>query len=108
MKFSEQVYKIVRTIPKGSVMTYGQVAALLGQPRASQAVGWSLRALTLEEDDVPWWRVVNKKGYISINHGKGGIEKITQADLLIEDGVEVNEKFEIDMEKYLMMPLTSE
>jgi methylated-DNA-protein-cysteine methyltransferase-like protein len=43
--FYERVYALVRTVPRGAVVTYGQVAHLLGQPRGARAVGWALRAL---------------------------------------------------------------
>lgn len=105
MKFSDSVYKIVTDIPKGSVMTYGQVAAMLGGVHKSRAVGWALRALTVNEQEIPWWRVVNRLGYLSINQGKGGVEKEIQKDYLIEDGIEVNDRYEIDLGKYLLKPL---
>jgi methylated-DNA-protein-cysteine methyltransferase-like protein len=56
------VRALVRRIPRGRVVMYGQVAALLGRPRAARAVG---RALAGCPDDVPWHRVVNARGGIS-------------------------------------------
>jgi methylated-DNA-protein-cysteine methyltransferase-like protein len=62
--FFQQVYRVARQIPPGRVATYGQIAALLGQPRAARTVGWALHALP-EDCDVPWQRVINAQGRIS-------------------------------------------
>ena len=59
------VYRIVRVIPRGRVVSYGGVAALMGRPRAARGVGHALSALDAGSD-VPWWRVVNRNGEISI------------------------------------------
>jgi methylated-DNA-protein-cysteine methyltransferase-like protein len=100
MTFRESVYKIVKRIPRGMVATYGDIAALAGAPRAARQVGFALRTLGLDEPKVPWWRVVNKKGYISIDHGDAGMEKIIQKDNLLAEGVEFIDEFTVDMEKY--------
>ena len=62
--FYEAVYRIVRDIPRGRVMTYGQIATILGAPRAARAVGYALRA-SGKRSDVPWQRVINFRGGIS-------------------------------------------
>lgn len=62
--FFERVYKLVKKIPKGKVATYGQVAALLGTPRAAQAVGWALAVC--DPGVVPWQRVIGKDGWLTI------------------------------------------
>ena len=62
--FYQQVYALVRQVPAGKVVTYGQVAALLGSPRAARAVGYALRFLPAGSD-VPWHRVINYQGGIS-------------------------------------------
>lgn len=100
MTFREQVYNIVKEIPYGYVTNYGTVALMMGKPRASRQVGFALRALTTAEHEVPWWRVVNKKGYISIDHGHGGAEKSLQKQILEEEGIEIGEDLVIDMVKY--------
>jgi len=62
----------VRNIPRGRVLTYGQVALLLGVPRGARAVGWALRALPARlERGVPWHRVVGAGGRISPRPGPG-------------------------------------
>jgi methylated-DNA-protein-cysteine methyltransferase-like protein len=63
-RFFHQVYRVVRLIPPGKVATYGQIAVLLGHPRAARTVGWALHALP-EGSDVPWHRVINARGRIS-------------------------------------------
>ncbi len=70
--FFARVYALVRRVPRGRVVTYGQVAAMLGVPRGARAVGWALRALP--EDvaaRVPWHRVVGTGGRISPRRGPG-------------------------------------
>jgi methylated-DNA-protein-cysteine methyltransferase-like protein len=62
--FSDRVYALVRTVPRGKIVSYGAVAALLGKPRGARAVGQALRNLP-EGSDVPWWRVVNRNGAVS-------------------------------------------
>lgn len=64
--FFSRVYALVRKIPRGQVMTYGQVAYLLGTPRGARAVGWALRALSGRETTVPWHRVLGYGGRISL------------------------------------------
>ena len=62
MRFREAVWQLVRRIPRGRVATYGQIAALLGRPRAGRAVGGALRRCPA---DLPWHRVVNAQGAVS-------------------------------------------
>ncbi|HET9581250.1 MAG TPA: methylated-DNA--[protein]-cysteine S-methyltransferase [Gemmatimonadota bacterium] len=78
------VHAMVRRIPAGKVTTYGHVAALCGKPRAARTVGWALHALP-DESDVPWQRVVNHRGGISI--WKVGVPAALQRALLEEEGV---------------------
>ena len=73
LNFYEQVYAVVRLIPAGKVTSYGRIAAMLGSPNAARAVGYALRALKDTGDepehvDIPWQRVVNSQGRISIQN----------------------------------------
>jgi len=91
-----QVYEIVQSIPRGMVMTYGQVAKLCGNPRASRAVGWILHrnpdpALT------PCHRVVFKDGSLCSGYAFGG--KDIQRERLVEEGVVFREEYKVDMDK---------
>lgn len=97
--FYERVYKVVQCIPEGRVATYGQVAALLGKPKAARLVGW---ALNVCPDDVPWQRVINRQGMISIENLRASKE--LQANLLRAEKIEVKFKqgnWWVDLDKYL-------
>lgn len=98
MNFREQVIKAINKIPKGRVVSYGQVASYCGSPRAARQVGWMLRTLDGDNSD-PWWRVINNAGYISI---KGNIIATPplQKSFLESDGVEVSDDLKIDIKKY--------
>lgn len=97
--FKEKVLKLVSKIPKGRVASYGQVAAALGSPRAARQVGWVLRGSDTLDRPVPWWRVVNNKGEVSIK-GNPTATKLQQKILLEKEGVEVSREFTFDIEKY--------
>jgi methylated-DNA-protein-cysteine methyltransferase-like protein len=83
--FFAAVYAAVRGIPLGRVMTYGDVAALLGVARGARAVGWALRALSpAQQPKVPWHRVVGRGGRISARDGGSMAE---QRRRLLREGV---------------------
>lgn len=103
--FFEQVYKVVQRIPPGKVSSYGRIAAMLGHPRAARAVGYALSALKNPEKqgytsaNVPWQRVVNSQGRISIRHREQTANR--QAEILRAEGVAVDENGRIDLSIYL-------
>lgn len=100
--FYQQVYALVRLIPSGRVATYGQVAALLGRPRGARLVGWALNTCPA---DVPWQRVINHRGMISIENMRAS--KDLQAKLLQQEGVTVVQRdgnFWVDLALYLWQP----
>jgi methylated-DNA-protein-cysteine methyltransferase related protein len=99
--FSQNVYKVVRMIPSGMVASYGQVALYVGVPRAARQVGWALSQLK-GDDPVPWWRVVNNKGRISIKASTYSAEE--QRQLLIQEGLSINKNFGFNIEKYRFRP----
>lgn len=76
------MYRLVRRVPRGSVVTYGQVATMLGAPRSARAVGGAMRRCP---DDVPWHRVVNAQGGISRRRRLGSV--LTQRIRLEQEGV---------------------
>ncbi|MBI5405387.1 MAG: MGMT family protein [Candidatus Kerfeldbacteria bacterium] len=84
-----RIYNAVRKVPPGRVATYGQIAALVGSPRSARIVGWALRTLD-DRTNVPWQRVLNKSGMISIENLHA--PKELQADRLRAEGVEVTER----------------
>jgi methylated-DNA-protein-cysteine methyltransferase related protein len=97
MHFYEYVYALVRQVPPGKVVTYGQVAALLGQPRAARAVGYALRFLPAGTD-VPWHRVINHRGQISL---RTPVESpLIQRLLLEEEGVVFDAAGRVDLPVY--------
>jgi len=98
--FKQRVLEVVRNIPPGKVMSYGQVAAYVGLPRAARQVGWILRQL--HENDVPWHRVINQKGVISISDNFNA-DRDLQKKLLEAEGITVND-FQLDMGKYRFVP----
>ena len=97
--FRQQVIAYISKIPKGRVASYGQVAAACGSPRAARQVGGILRGLNIVDGKIPWWRVVNNQGIISIK-GNWTATKELQKELLIQDGIKVSPEYGLDMQKY--------
>lgn len=93
-----KVYDFLKTIPKGKVVTYGQIAMFLGNKRLARVVG---NILHKNPDPIgaPCFKVVNSKGLLSKSFGDGGIE--VQKQRLVNDGVEV-ENYKVDLKKYQM------
>lgn len=100
-KFKESVIKVLEMIPKGKVVSYGQVALYVGMPRAARQVGWILNGLE-EKVPIPWWRVINNKGYISIKGSR--YSQIEQKALLMKENIEVGDNLYIDIDKYRFQP----
>lgn len=100
--FKTQVIQIVRSVPYGKVVSYGQVALYTGFPRLARQVGWVLNK-TEGVIDLPWWRVVNNHGYISIK-GTRFHDKNLQRDLLIAEGIPVDKNFTFPIERYRYRP----
>lgn len=97
--FFDQVYAVVRQIPPGKVASYGQVAAMLGHPRAARTVGWALAALReAEEHDIPWQRVINAQGRVSIRHMEHAPEE--QQMLLEAEGVQFDQQGKVDWNRH--------
>ena len=82
MRFRAAVYALVRRVPRGHVVTYGQLAALLRRPRAARAVGGAMGRCP---EGVPWHRVVNSQGGISRRRVASGM--LTQRIRLEQEGV---------------------
>lgn len=103
-KFAEQVYALVRRIPRGRVATYGQIAALIKPPADVPAdqywrVGaiWVGGALANAPDDVPWQRVINSQGKISPRPGLG---PMAQRHLLEQEGVVFDDREHVDLQRF--------
>jgi methylated-DNA-protein-cysteine methyltransferase-like protein len=89
----DEIYDVVRAIPRGAVMSYGQVGSLCGA--TARTVGW---ALSVAPDGVPWHRVVGADGYLRIGRRSPELQQL-QRDLLNAEGVEVSD-YSVDMERY--------
>ena len=94
--FTRNVRKVIRSIPRGRVATYAQVAALAGNPRAVRGVVWILHSSS-EAAKLPWHRVINSRGAISLPPGRGFEE---QRAKLIAEGVPVSPAGKIDLARY--------
>lgn len=95
-----RIYRTVQRIPRGRVATYGQIARLAGLSRAARQVGYALHALP-EGTVVPWHRVINSSGRISLPPGAGGI---VQRLRLTEEGVIVSEAGSIPLTRFQWRP----
>ena len=96
------VYKLVRRIPRGRVMTYGQIATLLENRLSPRAVGWAMNGCPR---DVPWQRVVNAQGGCSTDRLPEAPTGL-QRHLLEAEGVEFSDNGTLDLEVYRFMPRT--
>lgn len=92
--FYRLVYRVVRRIPRGKVATYGQIAAILGQPRGARAVGMALGALRDEAvETIPWQRVVGAAGRCT---HRDGFQAGIQQEMLEAEGVVFDRRGHLD------------
>lgn len=89
-KFRDRVYTLVAQIPKGRVMTYGDIAAICGSPFAARQVG---QIAHFGPSELPWQRVVNRNGGLASAYSFGGLDR-HKADLE-SDGIEVDENYRV-------------
>lgn len=96
--FRERVYAIVAQIPKGRVMTYGQIAALCGNARAARIVGGVAH---FGDPKLPWQRVVNRHGGLASGYpgGRAGHKQVLEAE-----GIVVSDDYRVDIEQLLWSP----
>ena len=88
--FFEQVYAVVERIPYGKVASYGQIARMLGRPRAAREVGWDMRCCP---EHLPWQRVVMADGAVT-----GGVYADIRRALLSSEGVVFLPDGRVDMD----------
>ncbi len=98
--FSQQIIEVIKRIPKGKVATYGQIATIAGNHRAARQVVRVLHSWSKKEG-LPWHRVINGKGEISLKPGRG-FE--LQKSLLEAEGVTPNQEGTVDLRIYLWQP----
>lgn len=97
--YRERVFRIVRMIPSGRIMTYGQIAEILGEGYTPRTVGFVMHSA---DDKTPWHRVINAQGGCStrglvLPHDK-------QQRMLEAEGVSFNERGRCDLKQYLWIP----
>ena len=100
--FDQRVLALVTTIPPGRLATYGQVAELIGAYGCARQVGWALRRLPLPSA-VPWHRVVNAQGRISMSLAREGSDWM-QIHLLRAEGIPVDAAGRLPLRRYLWSP----
>jgi len=98
-KYRERVYRIVRQIPVGHVMTYGQIAEILGEGYTPRTVGYVMHGA--DTQNVPWQRVINSQGACST--GKLTLPINLQQKMLEDEGIKFNEKNRCDLKTYLWL-----
>lgn len=98
VKSYDIIYAMVSQIPPGRVATYGQIARLIGRPRWARQVGYALAALD-SGTTVPWHRVINARGEISLR-SEGGRHEY-QRVLLEDEGIVFDQYGRIDLSRYL-------
>jgi methylated-DNA-protein-cysteine methyltransferase-like protein len=96
--FRERVEDIVRQIPRGRVMTYGQIAALAGSAYAARIVGGIAH---FGDPDLPWQRVVNKKGGLASGYPGG---RAGHAEVLVAEGIKVSKDYYVNVTELLWWP----
>lgn len=99
MNTYEQIYAVVSQIPYGKVSSYGRIARRVGLPGQARLVGYALHALRTSPTPnraVPWWRVINARGYIS-----NAYEAMLQREYLEAEGVIVSAAGTVDLAVYL-------
>ena len=96
LNFRDAVYLAVQDVPVGWVTTYGDVAAALGSPKAARQVGFALAALNSDRlDFVPWHRVINAKGQLSLRGD--AVRGTLQRTKLISEGVHFDSRDRVDL-----------
>jgi len=98
--FTEHVIEIIKSIPEGSVMTYGQIAACAGSPRGARQVVRILHSLS-EKYGLPWHRVVNARGEIVLQEEES---RYMQRHYLENENVEIGLDGRIDLDVYRFIP----
>jgi methylated-DNA-protein-cysteine methyltransferase related protein len=98
--FTERVIEVIRNIPEGKVMTYGQIATLSGSPRAARQVVRVLHSMS-KKYQLPWHRVINSKGEIALQVDASFKEQLFS---LQSEGVEIQSNRYINLKKYQFIP----
>ncbi len=103
--FRDAVLQVVRSVPPGTVVTYGQVAAMVGSPHAARQVGAVLFGISEQEQDVPWHRVINASGGIStykVGHGELQVAMLRAEGVVVDGDGRDGER--VDLRTYQWRP----
>ena len=100
--WDQRVWRLVARIPRARLATYGQVAELLGAWGRARQVGWALRRLPLPTA-IPWHRVVNARGSITMTPSREGSDWI-QRDLLVAEGIPVDARGRVPLARFRWDP----
>ena len=100
--FDQRVRVVVALIPRGRLATYGQVADWIGAYGYARQVGWALRRVQLPSS-IPWQRVVNAQGRISMSPSREGSDWM-QRELLIAEGIPVDLNGHLPLKRFLWSP----
>jgi methylated-DNA-protein-cysteine methyltransferase related protein len=98
--FTDRAKRLIKSIPKGKVATYGQIAAFAGDPRGARQVARLLHSCA-EKDNLPWQRMINRTGRISLFPGHG---YELQHSLLRKEGIRFRLDGSIDLGRFLWQP----
>jgi methylated-DNA-protein-cysteine methyltransferase-like protein len=98
--FTQLIINIIKAIPRGYVMTYGQIAAEAGSPRGARQVVRILHSMG-EKYELPWHRVVNARGEIALTDEES---RFMQQHYLEEEGIVLDSHGRIDLERYRYVP----
>ncbi len=91
----QRIYQILSSVPYGRVISYGDLAAMAGSPRAARQVGGILKRLPAGST-LPWHRVINRLGYISLQ----GEDFVRQRTALLKEGIAVSPEGKTDLLRY--------
>jgi len=94
-KLFARIYDVVKQVPRGRVATYGQIAQIVGEGCDARTVGYAM-ASTPEGQDIPWQRIVNREGKISLPGQGGEIQRMR----LEAEGIAFDARGRIDMQRF--------
>lgn len=98
--FYDRVVRLIKSIPAGRVATYGQIADYAGNRKAAREVAYILHSSS-EKEDLPWQRVINSKGSISLKRGRG---YELQKKMLEDEGVVFGDDDHVDLARFRWQP----
>lgn len=102
ISIQHEIYQVVALIPRGKVATYGQIAALAGFPRHARLVGYALNRQLAPDSELPWHRVINSQGRLSLHKLDMNAENL-QRFKLEQEGIRfANDR--VDLKQYRWQP----